>query len=302
MADVINDVNEMLDQLDPLGAISEWAGSLMDDALSWFDFSVTQSLGGDGDDFLASGSGGGDMVGGLGNDTYLFNFGYDGTHVVDEAGMNAVRDWGNLLGADDGLIDTITTGGGGSDVIEITGPYGLFDIGTENLAFNLSHSGDLTIGLQTEGGLQFSMGEVVLKDMDDTENRIETLRIVNQDDIVNIDLGAAFDAGLFETTGGLSQWWDETIEGFDQILDGDAPMAWTENANAALDEFIFVDTSGAKTTVETFEEQLDAWVDNLAAVVPTAEKAADRVTELAEGVTEFANSIVPEFPDVFDFV
>jgi hypothetical protein len=301
IVDVITDVNQMLDQLDPLGAIGDWFASVMDDIGSWFDFSVTQSLGGNGDDVLASGSGGGDMVGGLGHDTYLFTFGFGGEHIVDEAGFNAARDWASLLQVGDGLFDSISGGGGGTDVVEIRGPYGFFDIDIENLAFLLSHSGDLTIGLQTEGGYQLDMGTVVIKDMDDMANRIETLRIVNQDEIVDIDLGAAFDAGLFTAEGGLSQWWDETVDGVGEILDGEIPFSWTDNANAPLDAFVFVADPELATTQEKFGDKLDGWVTDIKTAAGTAGVVGDQVARLADGVGTWASSTIPELPEVFDF-
>jgi hypothetical protein len=300
IVDVVNDVSEMLDQLDPLGAIADAVSEAVGDVLDWFDFSVSQSIGGAGNDILASGGNGGDMVGGQGDDTYLFTFGFGGAHVIDEAGFATARDWSDLLGIDDALLDKTTGGGGGSDVIEIRGLMGLVEVGIDNLSFEQSNAGDLSIGLQTEGGLQVGLGTVTLTDMDDLDNRVETLRLVNASEVIDIDIGRAFDDGLFDLGNAVGKWWSDTVEGVGQILDGEVPMAWTKDAGAALRPYVTA-TSATSTTQTAFEGRLDGWIDSFELIAGTAETAGTNVARAVEAVRDWDETLVPETPDIFQF-
>ena len=230
-------------------------------------FSTSQYVGGGGDDVLGAGGSGGDLVGGQGDDTYLFTFGYDGDHIADEAGLDSARNWADALGIDDGIIDDITGGGGGNDVVEIRGWGTLFELGPDNLSFTVEDGEDLVIGMQTENGTGLSsMGSITLKNMHEEENRIETLRIVNADGYKDYDLSAAwenadFDIFKFETASGEKAG---TSAIFDELA-----MDWLE------------------TTMTGFEN------------VPLAGALADDVLQIAGDI---ASIQAPETKDMFEFI
>ncbi len=234
---------------------------------AFLDFSATQYIGGAGNDVLGAGGSGGDLVGGQGDDTYLYTFGYGGAHVVDEEGLNAARNWADLLGLEDDLLDDITGGAGGDDVIELRGWGTLMEIGVENVGFSIAHGSDLVLSMQTEGGIALDgAGSITLRGMDLIDTRVETLRIVNRDGFTDYDLGAAWDAGDFD----MFQW--KTDEG---------------------------ETS---PTAAIFEDLAPEWLETAATGfgnIPFATEAADRAVAAVDPLLDM---ITPDMPDIHALV
>ena len=271
-AETISGLADDIAALNPLAALedavegvaAEITGSLLD-LDDFLDFSGTQYIGGAGDDFLGAGGAGGDLVGGLGDDTYLYTFGFGGTHVVDEAGLDAARNWGELLGLGDGLIDDVTGGAGGADVVELRGWKGLMDLSIDNVAFTVDEGTDLILSYQIAGQEVGSFGSLRLRNMDDAASRVETLRLVSSDGYEEFDLSAAWDA-----------WAEgETFEFEGEAFEGDA------------------------ASMDFFETRNGDWLETAAtglSNIPFAEEAAGLAQSAVNGLIDF---VAPETPDLF---
>ena len=295
--DAVTDVQQALAKLNPLTAVEDVIDDVLDTLGSYFDFSASQFHGGDGNDVLAAGDAGGDLVGGRGDDAYLFTFGTAGDVVVDDAGLGAARNWGETLGVGDGLIDEINGGGGGTGVLELRGLGGFMTLTPDNLGFRVVNDSDLWIGMQTEGGTQLgSFGTVKIKDMNVEDHRIEVLRLVNADGFVEYDLARAFDDGVFEAM----PWSEDVMQGVFQIAQGDLPPAWTDDASADLDAYFL--GLGARSGVQTaFDDALHDWADGLQTAAAAAPVLEDAIASLRGTLDTAAGLVAPEAPDVFAY-
>jgi hypothetical protein len=252
---------------------------------SIFDYARTQFFGGADDDFLGAGEAGGDLVGGQGNDTYLFTFGKSGETDIDEAGLDAARELGDFLDFATDDLDFVSGGGGGAnDVLELR-EAGALD--GSDLRFFVEGGKDLVI--EGDGG------EVRIKNMHEEDTRIETLRIVGEDGTQEIDLGAAFADGLFTAT-----WADRAGNtGIDMVDDFEFKH---DDADAGL-----VDLSGylgeaaeQSATELAFAEALGGWVDNFAEAgssLPGVGGLIDSAAGVAEDILAFETPVLPELSD-----
>ncbi|WP_029066514.1 hypothetical protein [Labrenzia sp. DG1229] len=246
----------------------------------------TQYFGGSGNDFLTGGKAGGDAIGGQGDDTYLFTFGSTGEMDVDEAGLDAARELGDFVGLASDKLDAISGGGGGSDVLELRNAG---EMDASDLRFFVEGGKDLVI--EGDGG------SVRIKNMHEEATKVETLRIVGENGTQDIDIGSAFDDGLFVFT-----WSDrsgatgiEALDDFEETFD---------DPTAGIIDFdgYFGAHSAESSTELAFANAFDGWMDTIVdagSSLPIVGGTIGAAGELAESVFAFQT---PEVPDEFSFL
>ncbi len=266
MAKVNNKVHEVeskLEELNPLKEVQEKIEDFKNKASSFVDLKTTHFNGGNGNDIIGAGNAGGDMVGGAGDDTYLYTFGSSGSHVIDEYGLDVAHDWETLAGVSVDALDDLQSGGsqvGGNDILEIRNWQGVAEFELANLRFDKRDSSDdLEISFQQKGGASLDFGSILIKNMDDTDKRVETLRLVTQDD-----------------------------SGKDIYTDYNLAEAW-DNANF---DMIPVEEHSGMTDAESrvndmligFEDTLDLIVDGISDAASSVKSHAADINDLLDGI------------------
>jgi Ca2+-binding RTX toxin-like protein len=270
----IDEIQETLEALNPFADEVEQVQQVIAETMEWFDLSTNQYVGGNWHDVLAGGAGDAHLIGGKGDDTYLFTFGA-GDSVVDEAGFDAALDWADKLDLDASLLSDLTGGASGTDTLELRG-WGWTGLGVENLTFkrlDTDAGQNLKIGFQTaEGAGVAALGGVTIKNMDDAGSQIEYLRIFDGVETETYDLAAAFADADF----GVSDSFDFTNflvgSGTGSGLNDDFVTEWNGTASepgwGKTLEDAFGLIPGSDTAFETAGGYLE---DAVAFVEPTAQ-------------------------------
>ena len=298
VVDTVADIQEILERFDPLKYVESALAPSIAKLKSAFDLSTNQFIGGAGNDVIGAGDTGGDLVGGAGNDTYLFTFGSRGEHDIDEAGLDAARDWAGRTRSDAAREEAQANAGGGAaggaDVIELRGFGGLVDISADNLAFASLGGRDLVIGLRTAGGttLDFA-GHIRVKNMDEAATRVETLRIVTSEGSVEYDIGRAWQDGELNQ----ETWTSESARGFRQVLRGKWPEAWTDDA-VDLSPYLIAETA-TRGAQAIFDDRVEDWLGQVRTAfehIPGARNAFRDAEALAGDIVRLAEEAPDEMP------
>ena len=265
-------VSDKLASVNPLQALTDKVEEIADEVTdataeirSALDFETAQLFGGAGDDFLAAGSTGADMIGGNGSDNYLFTFGSHEDAAIDEAGLDAVQSVADLLGFASDVSENITGGAGGDDTLELRDAG---DTDGSDLKFYVDGDSDLMI-LHGENELR-------IKNMDEVSTQIETLVVMGDEGGQSFNLAEAFEAGAF--------------------------TANSEFGATSVDLSAFMEGSVEESEFDfAFAESFDGWVDTMADVAVNLVGAAENVVDAVQNTIEIADIDVSIPQDVFDF-
>ena len=228
---------------------------------------------------LASG-GNAHMSGGVGDDTYLVTFG-TGSNVIDEAGFDAVHDWAGQVDLSTNDLSALTTGGGGVDTLEVHS-IDWSGFSAAQVKFETIDTGsgiNLNISMLTEEGSPFpQMGDITIRNMDDTHDRIEHLILSGDDQYLGIDLADAFDSG------GLGRVTMDTAD--------------------EMDRFYFDVSSGLTSSFASEWGGADGWADTLETAfgrIPGFDSAFDTakssIVTLADTAGDLLGSVAPDHGD-----
>lgn len=189
--DKIGDVQSFVEGFNPLGMVSDLATQFV---TTFILPTGNTFIGGEGDDVFGIASEITTAIGGAGNDTYVVHLdSVNDVSLSDGGELAEVADVARkALDVIDGIESGQTSGlsvAGGQDVADLRGA----DIRTGDLTFQRIGS-DLVVTIATAIGVK----TLTFTAMDDAAGRVEVLQF-GAETTTRIDLGAAFDAGLFGT-------------------------------------------------------------------------------------------------------
>ncbi|MCA0920672.1 calcium-binding protein [Pseudooceanicola nanhaiensis] len=292
----IGDVAAFVEGFNPLGMISELATQFV----TTFVLPTGNTfIGGEGDDVFGIASEITTAIGGAGDDTYVVHL--DAVTDVSLSDAGELAEVADVARRALDRLDEIESGqtsglsvAGGRDVADLRGA----DIRTGDLTFQRIGS-DLMVTIATAIGIK----TLTFAAMDDAEGRVELLQF-GAETSTRIDLGAAFDAGLFgegET--------DEAGLPLDTPVTFDASFApfTTEGAEivtedgSALETFLEARTddivAGFEAVKEGFEAFIEQGAEAIARVLGVEIAETPDLPEEAPEITDEQQALIDENRD-----